>query len=262
MFHEYDSVQAFVDVAETCRFRQRSFGFAWDGGVRYYEACVLARKGDPSLVGQCNYDLSKLSDYIESVPRARSLPAIAGSRVDIPAYLGGSPECMRKRAPVRTEQRQFRIYVDLISSAEIPASRLIARGKVILGLLEALQQCGINIELILACPLHRAFSGSEHHCLLIRVESNPLDLSTASFAIAHPAFARSLCYSVAQDVGGCHTDPRDAARYSQARMREQDLLEPGDLYIEPPDSRYDGMLADPEQWIARRLIQIADAKKA
>src|SRR5579872_5332559 len=190
MIARYSSVGEYVRKArEVVKHptREHYSGNGWDLGVSFEQACERGLVGDLDAAARATEALAKIetSSTRESY-RLRPTLSMAGSRVSVPTYLAGKPNCMVRRVKTEIATRSVAIYVDTSCSAGIPASSMFQRGVTILALLSALQSSGVAIELYLVSSLYGRTDGDYYQ--LIQVESNPLDLSTSAFAIAHPAF--------------------------------------------------------------------------
>ena len=283
MIARFDSVAAFVDyaVANADTKTYDGNGKAWDGGVSSDKAIRLASAGDPSIVADVNADVDAFAYASNEETRRAYVRDVAGSRVDVPAFLSGSPTCMRRRAKRTSETRHVSIYVSLVCAAGIAASTMLARGKAILGLLSVLQTQGIACDLYLISDMNGSTAcankagkmppvsdewdmTNDGDCtFVIRVESRPLDLGVSGFAIAHPAFTRHLTYSAGHlfgfyghwsrtftNSGGMG---RSYDRYmSQLRAKLQ--ASPTDIFV-PPVNLYDEIVTDPKAWIRARVAQ-------
>jgi hypothetical protein len=204
----------------------RSRNTRWDAGIGGDEAARRGLEGDPSLV-PAGHSLSAAPPTYLSTQRPHWAPAIVGSRVSVPDYLAGSPTCMRARKP-RASSRHVNVYVDLSSDASVHSRDLIMRGQNILGLIQAIQAIGITPDLYLYLPLETRTDPNTYY--VIHVDTRPLDLSTAGFAIGHPAFGRSVCYPLAVREDGFGGGP--AVKYTTRDVREALSLDPHDILFE------------------------------
>jgi hypothetical protein len=264
MLVRFDSVDAYIrEVRKVGADRDESLGRNWDMNVNGQEAARLAVEGDPSLVQQAEKIVDKhLATRLAQGTGLAWTPAITGARVDVPAYLGGNPLNMRRRTKVERMASAVSIYVSNTCSYGISAEKMLHRGCVILALLSYLQASNITVDLYMLSETHGRTDGDFYQA--IQVESRPLDLSTASFAIAHPAFARHTCYSYAtikdgfngswprsyDNLGGSYQDPR-----YEAHVRTVLGMVPTDIYV--PAVHYNDPLTEtPERWLNERISQL------
>jgi hypothetical protein len=163
---------------------------------------------------------------------------------------------MVRRAKDQRSTRCVNVYVNISSSVGFSADDLLKRGSVILAFLQAVQSIGVDIELSLVVPLGTPYDPYPGYhrplCLaVIRIETKPLDLATAGFAIAHPAFARNLGYGVVIANGGMNSVPSQLDPYVKDYLK----LQPKDVYLEPPQWP-DPISSNPEAWIESQLLQL------
>jgi hypothetical protein len=234
------------------------YGNAWDSGVSFSKALQLAKEGDPSLVSQTSDTVDKLVNEFQmrEEPKNRYLNAVAGSRVSVPEYLGGSPLCMKRKMKQEMAVRSINIYVATTCSAGIDAKDMIKRGITILALLEFLQMTQIAVQLFLTAETHGRTDGDLIQ--VIQVESSPLDLSTASFAIAHPAFARHITYFMAEKLDGFNGSWGASALYPNYidKLRGVLGMEEADIYVPAPKSWDNLIISHPEKWLEERIAKI------
>jgi len=113
---------------------------------------------------------------------------------------------------------------------------------------------------------------------VIRVESPPIDLSTACFAIAHTSFVRSLTYGMGATLNGfsggwarSYSNCYDGTREGEQKWAKKFLgmlgAGPDDMYISPArghsaESIDDNsrMIHDAEKWINEQILRFANIK--
>lgn len=260
----YDSIDAFVTAAakgKTLDEYNGSHDREWDLGVNGREAIRRATFGDPTIAAKVGEGMADVA--INVAPELVRIweTAVSGSRVNMSAYLAGSPMHMRRRRASEVAATNVAIYVDGSCFVGCKADDMLRRGVAILGLLESLQTMGIGTELYLYM-LHRTSSGSGAQ--IIRCESRPLDLSTTGFALAHPAFFRNVVYghvwgmgsqgrwpSQYVELGGSRHDPRYLAW-----VRETIGASERDIVL-PQVNGVREIPAKPAAWITQRIEALA-----
>lgn len=266
----YESVNAFLKETEECNAiasYKECGGYDWDLGVKGPEALAKGRDGDLSVVSQATTAIDKLTvNALANRPKAAFRPAMAGGYVNVPRYLGGAPDHMMARKKVGRESQHVSIYVCICSSAGVDAGSLLTRGVTILALLESLVARQVGVDLYLVEETGSAdYKAYRDGCLqVIRVESQPLDLSTAAFAIAHPAFTRNVVYAMSHLKYGCmgnwppgydhSVNVNEKSAYAQLRRKslgcsETDLIIPS-VYLSDP------IIKTPDIWLAKTLDNI------
>jgi hypothetical protein len=273
----YSTVDEYIAKAEAIKARGSKWdynpysgtskGHSWDAGIGFEEACRRGREGDPSLVIQYTSEVDKLVNefLVKDKPRRRYNPSMVGSRVSVPDYLAGSPLSMRRRMVQEIATRTVSIYVGIVCSAGIRSEQMIKRGCTILALLEYLNMSQVAVELYLLAETHGATDGD--YIQVIKVESHPLNLSTAGFVIAHPAFARQVTYAMAyweDHFNGMwpttmrswsYDNDRDGVskRYKQ-ELREKVGMQATDIYIPAPYLLDKEMIINkPELWLEQHI---------
>jgi hypothetical protein len=281
----FSSVESYTQTVNSQNFSKRDYGAMayghshqsegqhWDAGVGFNRAIVMATEGDRTLVESTSADVDRLvTDFqIRQEPRRSYANSVAGSRVSVPEYLGGSPFCMKRRMPREMSNRSINIYVCTTCAAGIPARLMLKRGATILALLEFLQLSQVSVELYLTAETHGNTDGD--FTQVIQVESHPLDLSTAGFAIAHPAFARQITYAMAYAMDGFNGQ-WPSSHYQRSKwwrggenkedayvtlVRQAIGMQAGDIYIPAPVLQDEEIIARPENWLSKRIETIKES---
>jgi hypothetical protein len=268
MIRRFDSLSEFLQIAKEHgsksygMWRNQSNGNHWDGGISSAKALELAENGSLDMVSSADMFLHQLETNIENAPIVSYVPSVYGSRVSVPAYLSGVPNCMRRRVIKEGSARQVSIYVSLTSSGGISAGTLLKRGMTILALLRSLQACRVSVDLFLMTELDGNRDKTGETILIIPIESKPLDLSVASFVIAHPAFDRNLTHPVCSYLNGydggwsIHNSNNGGAE----RFRKYLKLESKDVLI-PSAHLYDSIITRPDEWLRERISQITNMEE-
>lgn len=125
--------------------------------------------------------------------------ATNGSRVSVPRFLSGSPDCMIKAWPLKVMRtgRVIRLYVPATYPGSVNTSQIIGRGIAIMALVEAFSMLQHPTE-IWACICNHETKGKFRTAFMVNVQgaTEPLDMSRNMFALAHPAFARQLGWAI------------------------------------------------------------------
>src|SRR5262245_22980989 len=97
----------------------------WDDGVDMAEALERSVCGDPSLVSLATETMHKFQLPIDDALRSTYVRGVQGSRVSVPAYLGGSNEAMLRRVRAERPVPHVNIFLGLVSSCGISAQQLL-----------------------------------------------------------------------------------------------------------------------------------------
>jgi hypothetical protein len=253
-----DVHERFATEADAVSFCKRNYlsGYEadrhWNAGVGWAESVRRTIEGDTSLVAQAQEWADKFEADVDDAQRKTYVNAVSGSSVRVAAFLSGDARCMRKRVRDTAASRVVRIFVNIASSAGIASDALLKRGAAILGLVQALQARGVTARITLVLN-HE----SNANVYTIDVDTTPVDLSTAGFAMAHPAFARNILYPMLTAIEGsvsAWNGCGDGAKFMS------ELLEPSDIYV-PRPGLGDPMMSDPEQWVRDRVRQIFNVEQ-
>jgi hypothetical protein len=265
MIRRWDSVEAYAAYAAPL-VKETKFTYSrshdWDLGVSGHEAVIRAIEGDPEILGLATKVVDRIQLGAGEQMRMVTELDMAGTRVCVPSYLGGRPDCMARRVRAPRTTPHVSVYVGVCSSCGISADQLLQRGAALVGLLESLQTMQIGVDLYLFADTYGETDCDYYQ--VIQVESRPLDLSTAAFAIAHPAFGRNVTYGMAdveQKAGGRWPGSHDGSgigtRYLQ-HLRDMFGMGPEDILVPSPHCT-DPLIANPVEWVNERVQQLTGA---
>lgn len=231
-------------------------GTKFEGGETLEQSKRLASQGWPHIVDDAN---KIIADIEASGLIARGQPTyvndVAGAFPNVPAYLAGSPECMfrRGRSELLGEQSPLSVYLDVSVSWDITAEQLKRRGIAILALVLILSERR-PVELNLYSSLGSRAERSAQ-IPIVRIETQPLDISSATYALASAGFLRNLCFAFGTPHGfdgawAWATPPTEKKHQDDIRRvlgaSEQDLVIYG-AYSRDPH------IADPIKWLHSQL---------
>jgi hypothetical protein len=142
------------------------------------------------------------------------------------------------------------IIADVTTSASVSGGDIQRRGAAILALVRVLSTRR-PIELW-AGTMVDADNGRNAVYTFARIETSPLDLATACFALAHPAFPRHLCYGLARLHGYAGRWPYD--KNSRHRDHMAAILAPAFSHATqtlclPSLHAADQSCTNPEAWL-------------
>lgn len=239
----------------------------WTDNLGFDAACDVASKGDLSRVEASNKLMSKLENLVSFDTRQLvTVDAMTGGIPNVPAYLSGAPLNMRRRQRVMSQAAPLNIIVDLGSSAGVPATVLERRGACALALVRILSaQRPINLFLGVAFTHMTGKKELDTCALAVRVDSAPLDLARAAFAISGAAFPRRLMYSVALDMLEASNNDslpfpyfdNDFYRANLHKFWERFVSVNGEETLVIPSMYLDDKFSDPEKWLADMVNKYA-----
>lgn len=258
----FDSVEDFARQAATCGGSDDS-ARSWTANISYSQAVDYAIRGNTDYVKHAEELIDKLDFEMPETKQFKTIRSPFGGRVCFSDWQQGSPDPMRRKVKRASDMGELKIIVSTTSSAGVPFKDMETRGAAILALLLKLQQVR-PIQLYLLTELDG--SGGWHH-QMIRVESQPLALGVAAFALCNVGFARHLTYEFARVKDGSHGAwpagyeyGNSSSRTYENLVRERCQLRPEDFYIK---SVYHGdlVIRNSVQWLADHVKKYASLEE-
>ena len=258
MLRSYDSIEDFSRAAKDASQYDNGSASDWYGNETFEQSLEGCFKGDDRLISEADKLLEKIDGESLETTSHKWVPSPQGAFVCVPDYLNNSPFAMRNRKKLVSDLSPIKIYIATTCSSALGSKTMLKRGIAALALLRKLESLR-PVQLFLTGELHGKYDGI---CLqVIRVESQPINMSVACYALAHVAFARHLSYSLARKTDGfngywptmheMNSDGRTTENYNNF-IRQQLGLEPQDIYI-PSAHVYDLMLTNPVAWVNRTV---------
>jgi hypothetical protein len=203
-----------------------------------------AALGNESYVKRSDEFLSSIEDQIPLSRGWRNVDDVVGAVPNVPAFLAGHPQHMRRRARVDVETAPLSIFMDLGSSMSISKELILKRGIVLLALVRMLST-------------HRAVDLWVGSCLsdgwqtgtcAWHIDTTPLDLARAAFHIADASMSRLFAYAMCETMVNKHlgSHPNNLAKHMQ---KVKAVAGWHDILLLPPISMYDPMVANPMGWL-------------
>lgn len=223
----FDSWSDFVTACDTSEVRGTKYGRdesrdQWYGGLSFNKALRLARTGDESTVERATALLDKLEAVEDGLPTRQWSASPYGAYPCVPDYLAGMPDCMRTLAPTG-DVAPVSIYVSTSVFAGFGADQVLRRGVATLALALKLQQVR-PVDIFIVGELDGNENGSSF--LVIPLDSRPLCLAQAAYALTNVGFARRLQYGYAMAHLGYKYGGYSRVPYSVAYPIGKD-----DLYV-------------------------------
>jgi hypothetical protein len=266
-----DSLHELGDFARTSKLKSSSSSNHWDMGLGLDRAISYCFTGDEEGVKASDELLSRMEEHIQ-MPSTRAIwtDEVSGAFPNIPAYIAGQPLNMRTRQRAQTESAPLAIMVDLGISAAISAQQVRNRGTAILALVRALS-AHRPIELW-AMDFGSADDGaataysfghsriSNAVCCAAKIETSPLDLSTACYALTHPAFVRQVLFGLEEKYHDFRGGWPFRINRALSRHEMEVLCAPmwphvSETLALPGLHVADQSMTDPEAWLKRQLAE-------
>lgn len=233
---------------------QRRMSFA-DSSSWYGDAMPefkrKATTGDNSMVEASEKFLASLEDQVPMSRGWKNVEDVVGAIPNIPAFLAGHPQHMRRRQRAARDNAPLTIYMDLTSSAAINSNKLTKRGVVLLALVRMLVEHR-------AVELWVGISKGKCGCsgtVAWKIDTTPLDLSRSSYHIGATAMSRVFGYGVDDDMhqtgGGWPFGSFESHRTAKARLQE--AMGAGDMLYIPPIYLTDPLIDDPVGWLKGKM---------
>lgn len=276
MIKQYDSIAELR--ADWLSGAQRPMGSDsdWYGYETKQQTKELSLSGDVSLVPQAEAMIESISTRID-VPRRRVESCVAGSWPSVPDALAGHPMFMRRMQIVNDEFAPIHIYADTSSSAGIQACDLHKRGCAILALvLELSKSRPVTLYQITTMGSGSSYGqnyGRERGeynspeyddgevILAARINTSPLDLATACYALTSQGFSRRLTYETTGNYGGNGHWPRRYNVFGKDLYAKYitETISPNPkttLYVEAPHLQ-DPLILDPVKWLHEQIARFS-----
>ena len=229
----------------------------WTDDESWDSAKEKMHSGDDAYVSMASELLDKLQDITDGVPARQWTPSPMGAFPVVPEFLMGLPMCMRAMAP-SGDLAPMRIIISSTCSGGIDKQTMTKRGAAILALLQKLQAIR-PIELVILVEGNEGGRDRKNLFQLIKVDTKPLSIAHACFAIANVGFARQLTYGHMHHYHGWDGGwPADYNRsgYDQL-VREACGFSPEDLWIKSSYLEDSLLASDPVKWVNEQLARYA-----
>lgn len=161
------------------------------------ETALCLRNGDWDAVKRADRMLAKIEALTNVETSAyRTIAAIAGGAPNVPAHLSNSPLAMRQRRRVIDDLNPITIVVDIVTSGGISHDKIERRGAAILALVRLVGEVR-PVSLHVTAGMK---SGRQNTFLSAIIDTAPLDLSRAAFALCAPEFQRRVCFGIHDEI--------------------------------------------------------------
>lgn len=260
MHQFYESIGEFLrEVERQPRHRKDADDSSWHNRQTFDQALENIRKGRPESVAKAAKLFEELSSDSIETSQLQWQYDLAGAIPCVPSYLAGEPMSMRRAIPVKVNTAPVCVFASVCMSAGFNQEHIEKRGIAILALCQKLSNFR-PLELYLYADIEGSRENGGAAIPVIKLETSPLDLTTASYAITDAAFLRHLCFKWGYQHGfetswAWHEDPN--SQRAQVKIRQelkaetQDLIIPGGYYQDP-------IIREPVKWINEQLKKYVD----
>lgn len=241
---QLDSISEMIDAMQHASEQQEQSGlraaslkideWRWSDTKTMDEALELARYGWEEGRQHLRQAVGRiaLDQLVGRRPIVESRLDFAGDEVDIGAYLHGEPEHMVDyQVRQDTHGKQAMMYVNASVASNVSSERIMQRGGALYAAIEALRTEGYSLGLTMVdSTKNNRFSHYAEYQIPVVQPGEYLDIDTAAFCLAHPAFLRRGVLALNEH------EPNDI-RYSMGFMAGQGYGEPIPMVSDlPPHS--------------------------
>lgn len=225
-----------------------------NGAISTEKFLEKAATGDNGLVQQSDEFLASVEDQVPLSQGWRNVDDVVGAVPNIPAFLAGHPQCMRRRERTMRDTAPLAIFMDLASSMGIPQADILKRGVVLLALTRMLV---LHRPVELWVGTSMGDGGMTSTCAW-QIDTAPIDLARAGFHIADVSMSRLFGYAtcemlVNEHIGGF--GHRDINMLKQAAGWNEVLYVPAIKYSDP-------LIQDPVGWLKRTMASYVKQEEA
>jgi hypothetical protein len=235
--------------------RQRD---AWTGGS-FHDLVRCIDQGDMSLVQRSDQILNQLEDQVPVSRGWRNIDDVVGSVPNVPAFLAGHPQHMRRRHRVARDSAPLTLFLDLTSSAGINHKDVMQRGIVMLALTRLLvEHRPVTLWAGIAQDV-----GSGAGTVAWRIETTPIDLARAAYYISSPNMARRFGYGLNKvfNKSGGHWPFRSCELQIKTGKQRLEKVFGTEVLFVPPIYLTDPMIKDPVSWLKGVMSQYIEGEK-
>jgi len=200
--------------------------------------------GESSYVEESEKFLADIEDQIPMSRGWRNVDDVVGAVPNVPAFLAGHPQCMRRRMRVSRDNAPLTVYMDLVSSSGISEKNVLRRGIVLMTLVRMLVEHR-PVELWIGTTLQ---DGHTSGTAAWRIDTAPLDLARAAFHIADPKMSRLFGYAMCETLTNCHLGGT-VYRNDEKEQRLRQVAGWYDTLYVPAIGMYDPMVDNPVGWL-------------
>ena len=236
------------EILGVAREQNMDASLDWSGDTRE----TFLRKvelGDESMVAESEKFLAMIEDQVPMSRGWRNVDDVVGAVPNVPAFLAGHPQHMRRRERTMRNTAPLAIYMDLTSSGDISERDVCKRGVVLLALTRMLVEHRA-VELWVGASLGMAGRAGT---VAWRVDTAPLDLARSGYHVAATAMSRMFGYHMCRKTfatsGGWPFDNYDLHRRTALTRMQAVLGNGGELMYVPPIYMSDPMTRDPVGWL-------------
>ncbi len=252
----------FDSLDEIAQAGQASSGYRcddvkWAGGT-LSEALRKTREGDLAGVAASEALLAKFESLSFPTYRREWYNEVAGHVANVPAFLAGHPQAMRRRRRAENSAAPITVFVDLFASCAFTQEQITTRGAAVLALVRLLaMHRPVTLYAAFATTSYsgrRSHNGRTTACVAVKLDTAPLDLAHAAYVLTSPLFLRQVLFHVCEQTAP-GTDPFPPLDGALCDVAEE-MLGAGTQILAMPGVVSD-VVRDPGKWIEERIREAA-----
>lgn len=224
----------------------------WSKTENLVDACTLASNGWNEIRPEVDAVLVNLEDRLAEKFAALYVTeyATSGASVDMGRFVTGEPECMIEFAPTPKESmgRVVKIIVAGVASSGVDSEDIKRRGIAVLALVDTIHKMGVGIELWWESCIEGYTQGTHSTVVKLHDSSEPLDIDSVMFSLAHPSMLRRLVFSV-QEQSETRKDQGVGSGYGSISDMQYSKIEEFDVVVEKLQNGYGDIVRNPFQWV-------------
>lgn len=210
-------------------------------------------EGDEASVAASEKMLTDLEDQVPVSRGWRNVDDVVGAVPNIPAFLAGHPQHMRRRERVSRDNAPLTIFMDLTSQASVSSYDVHRRGVTLLALVRLLVE---HRPVELWCGAAQdAFYQQASGTTAWRIDTAPMDLARAGYHVAGTAMSRMFGYGINRHLFksvGTWSFGSNVLQASTGKERAERAFGTEVLFI-PRIMLADEMVKNPVGWVRREI---------
>lgn len=235
----------------------------WNGYANRERALDWLRGGDLSRVERSDAVLSMLEAINPPAHAFETQRAVVGGVPSVPDFLSGNPMNMRLRRRVQTQKAPINIVVDVCYSSVVDPATIERRGAAALALVRSLSAVRpVTLMVVTGWQMN----GGETILTAYDLDTAPLDLARAAYALTSPGFARYASFHCAEAMTGKTGNSFPFAfgdhQWAWANLAKAmaEHLSGGEAFVAMPTSGMDDFKSDDDaaRWVARTVQTLTD----
>jgi len=248
----FDDLDTLADFAAGAHYKHHNSDHKWSGGS--LRECVLkTRDGDLGLAAQSEALLARFESLRFETPRREWRSDVSGFVPNVPAYIAGHPNAMRRRERAPSVVAPITVFVDVFASAAFSHQAILARGAAVLALVRVLARVRpISLYVGFGSTAWNGGSGM----VAVRINTSPLDLAHAAWALCGIGFLRQVLFSALE--GTFPSGPFPALRPALADVAAEML--PAGTQVIAVSGVVSNITQDPGAWISERIREALPAE--